>query len=158
MSADGLKCEINECQCKFFDSYGNEYHGVSVIGVACEFHKSVFCTELLMAAAFGPLENLEKLALGGLSDLNEIGRIGNRPDKIGTPLMLAAVHNNIPNLKYLLKSGADTDIRDFRNDSVLTKTSRYGNRESLGALIDFGLDVEQVGAFGQTPFLRNRFK
>ena len=52
----GERCEINECHCKFFDSYGNEYHGVSVIGVACEEHERVFCTELLMAAAFGPVQ------------------------------------------------------------------------------------------------------
>ena len=153
LTDDGLRCEINECQCKFFDSYGNEYHGVSVIGVACEEHKSVFCTELLMAAAFGPIENVQKLVRTG-SDLNKIGKIGNRPEKTGSPLMLAAVHNNIPVIKYLLDSGADSSIRDFKNDSVITKTSRYGNRESLKFLVEYGgMDIEEIGAFGQTSFL-----
>ena len=152
LSEDGVRCEINECQCKFFDAYGNEYHGVSVIGVACEKHKSVFCTELLMAAAFGPVENVEKLVRSG-SDINKMGKIGNRAENFGSPLMIAAVHLNLPVLKFLIDSGADTSLRDSRNDNVLTKASRYGNAEVMKILVDSGMDLEETGAFHQTPLL-----
>lgn len=69
-----------------------------------------------------------------------------------TALTIAARWGNTENVRILLASGANKDLRDIFGNSALHLAARWGEPDLVQMLIEAGLDPRAKNAEGQTPF------
>ena len=107
---------------------GSSYKGTSAIGLAASYKNSSFLTLLLEYDA-DPNYVLKKRSL------------------TPSPIFDALFTDRIENLKLLIKSGSDLELKDLGGGSIAMSAAALGKWESLYALLISGAD----------PFTRDNF-
>ena len=70
-----------------------------------------------------------------------------------TPLLVAASHDDVAQVKQLLKAGANPNVRNKLDTTPLLEAAFHSNSEIIKALLDAGADPNAAGADGQTPLM-----
>jgi uncharacterized protein len=70
-----------------------------------------------------------------------------------TPLLLAASHDDVADVRQLLKTGANPNVRNKLDTTPLLEAAFHSNAEMIKALLDAGADPNAAGADGQTPLM-----
>ena len=70
-----------------------------------------------------------------------------------TPLLLAASHDDAAQVRQLLKTGANPNVRNKLETTPLIEAAYHSNAEIIKALLDAGADPNAAGADGQTPLM-----
>jgi ankyrin repeat protein len=70
-----------------------------------------------------------------------------------TPLLVAASHDDVAQVRQLLKTGADPNVRNKLDTTPLLEAALHSNPEIMKALLDAGADPNAAGADGQTPLM-----
>src|SRR5215831_938716 len=70
-----------------------------------------------------------------------------------TPLLLAASHDDVAQVRQLLKTGANPNVRNKLDTTPLLEAAFHSNAEIIKALLDAGADPNAAGADGQTPLM-----
>jgi ankyrin repeat protein len=70
-----------------------------------------------------------------------------------TPLLLAATHDDVAQVRQLLKTGANPNVRNKLETTPLLEASFHSNADIIKALLDAGADPNAAGADGQTPLM-----
>jgi uncharacterized protein len=70
-----------------------------------------------------------------------------------TPLMVAASHDDVAQVRQLLKTGANPNVRNRLDTTPLLEAAFHSNPEIIKALLDAGADPNAAGADGQTPLM-----
>ncbi len=70
-----------------------------------------------------------------------------------TPLLVAASHDDVAQVKQLLKAGANPNVRNKLDTTPLMEAAFNSNLEIIEALLDAGADPNAPGADGQTPLM-----
>jgi ankyrin repeat protein len=70
-----------------------------------------------------------------------------------TPLLVAASHDDVAQVRQLLKTGADPNVRNKLDATPLLEAAFHSNPEIIKALLDAGADPNAAGADGQTPLM-----
>jgi ankyrin repeat protein len=70
-----------------------------------------------------------------------------------TPLLLAASHDDLAQVRQLLKTGANPNVRNKLDTTPLLEAAFHANAEIIKALLDAGADPNAAGADGQTPLM-----
>lgn len=70
-----------------------------------------------------------------------------------TPLLIAASNNDTAQVKSLLKSGANPNVKNKLNTTPLLEAAFNANTEAIKALLDAGADPNTAGSDGQTPLM-----
>ena len=69
------------------------------------------------------------------------------------PLLVAASHNDVAEVRQLLKGGADPNVRNELNTTPLLEAAFNANADIIEALLDAHADPNAAGADGQTPLM-----
>jgi ankyrin repeat protein len=69
------------------------------------------------------------------------------------PLLVAASNNDAAQVRQLLKSGANPNVRNELDTTPLLEAAFNSNSEIIKALLDAGADPNAAGADGQTPLM-----
>jgi ankyrin repeat protein len=69
------------------------------------------------------------------------------------PLLVAASNNDAAQVRQLLKSGANPNVRNELNTTPLLEAAFNSNDDIIKALLDAGADPNAAGADGQTPLM-----
>lgn len=79
----------------------------------------------------------------------------NSQDEFGATLLMQAVNNeNIDNVKWLLESGANPNIKDKAGVAALHFAAKKGNVKIIELLIKHGANVNAKDIYGFTPYMR----
>src|SRR5215467_9476908 len=70
-----------------------------------------------------------------------------------TPLLVAASHDDVTQVRQLLKAGANPNVRNKLDATPLAEAAFHSNSEIIKALLDAGADPNAPGADGQTPLM-----
>ena len=70
-----------------------------------------------------------------------------------TPLLVAASNDDVAQVKQLLKTGANPNVRNKLDTTPLLEAAFHSNLETIEALLDAGADPNAPGADGQTPLM-----
>jgi ankyrin repeat protein len=70
-----------------------------------------------------------------------------------TPLLVAASNNDAAQVRQLLKTGANPNVRNKLNTTPLLEAAFHSNTAMVKALLDAGADPNAAGADGQTPLM-----
>ena len=70
-----------------------------------------------------------------------------------TPVLIAASNNDVAQVRQLLKSGANPNVRNKLDTTPLLEAAFHANTEIIKALLDAGADPNAAGADGQTPLM-----
>ena len=70
-----------------------------------------------------------------------------------TPLLVAASHDDVAQVRQLLKTGANPNVRNKLDTTPLLEAAFHSNPEIIKALLDAGADPNAAGADGQTPLM-----
>jgi ankyrin repeat protein len=70
-----------------------------------------------------------------------------------TPLLVAAGHDDVAQVRQLLKTGANPNVRNKLDTTPLLEAAFHSNPEIIKALLDAGADPNAAGADGQTPLM-----
>jgi ankyrin repeat protein len=70
-----------------------------------------------------------------------------------TPLLVAASHDDVAQVRQLLKTGANPNGRNKLDTTPLLEAALHSNPEIIKALLDAGADPNAAGADGQTPLM-----
>src|SRR5215471_1499485 len=70
-----------------------------------------------------------------------------------TPLLVAASHDDVAQVRQLLKTGANPNVRNKLDATPLAEAAFHSNSEIIKALLDAGADPNAPGADGQTPLM-----
>jgi ankyrin repeat protein len=70
-----------------------------------------------------------------------------------TPLLVAASHDDVAQVRQLLKTGANPNVRNKLDTTPLLEAALHSNPEIIKALLDAGADPNAAGADGQTPLM-----
>src|SRR5215831_2951493 len=70
-----------------------------------------------------------------------------------TSLLLAASHDDVAQVRQLLKTGANPNVRNKLDTTPLLEAAFHSNAEIIKALLDAGADPNAAGADGQTPLM-----
>jgi ankyrin repeat protein len=70
-----------------------------------------------------------------------------------TPLLVAATHGDVAQVRQLLKTGANPNVRNKLDTTPLLEAAFHSNPEMIKALLDAGADPNAAGADGQTPLM-----
>jgi ankyrin repeat protein len=70
-----------------------------------------------------------------------------------TPLLLAASHDDAVQVRQLLKTGANPNVRNKLDTTPLLEAAFHSNTEIIRALLDAGADPNTAGADGETPLM-----
>ena len=73
------------------------------------------------------------------------------PDGLLTPLYLAVALGHSKTAEYLIKEGADADVRSFRNNTLLHEAARGNTSEIFQLLLEHNLDPFEKNVFGSSP-------
>jgi len=68
-----------------------------------------------------------------------------------SPIHVAAEHSNIAMIRFLLESGANSEMPDPNENKPLHAAAKVGNIEVVQELIDCGVDVDPFNDDGATP-------
>jgi ankyrin repeat protein len=79
--------------------------------------------------------------------------IDSRDGSGSTPLLVAASHDDVAQVRQLLKTGANPNVRNKLDTTPLLEASLHSNAEIIKALLDAGADPNVAGADGQTPLM-----
>lgn len=97
------------------------------------------------AAAKGDVKALKQhLAAGTNLDANS-------PSRGGTPLQLAAFYGHTEVARFLVKNGANLEVRDRNGSTPLLVASFFGHPDIVKLLLDSGADVNAQNNNGRTP-------
>ncbi len=109
---------------------------------------------LFLAAGWsGPVELLAILAARNDEQrADQAGFLNARNWRDHTALTIAARWGNTENVRILLASGADKQMRDTFGNSALHLAARWGRPELVEMLIKAGLDPAAKNTEGQSPF------
>ncbi len=109
-----------------------------------EFNDNGFAP--LHLAAWKNQEEAAKLLVesGAVIDLRETANLG-------TPLLIAAQHDRLEMVRFLLKQGADREASDLNGHHALALAAGNGSTETLVHLLDVGMDVDMETDDGRTP-------
>jgi ankyrin repeat protein len=72
-------------------------------------------------------------------------------NRINRELIEAAKENNVPDVRRLLRAGADTEAKDSDGSTSLIVASRRGHVQVFKELLGHGADVESTTSYGWTP-------
>jgi ankyrin repeat protein len=70
-----------------------------------------------------------------------------------TPLLVAASHDDVAQVRQLLKTGANPNVRNKLDTTPLLEAAFHSNPEIIKALLDAGADPNAAGGDGQTPLM-----
>lgn len=70
-----------------------------------------------------------------------------------TPLLVAAGRDDATQVRQLLKTGANPNVRNKLDTTPLLEAAFHSNADIIKALLDAGADPNAAGADGQTPLL-----
>src|SRR5262252_9710399 len=70
-----------------------------------------------------------------------------------TPLLVAASRDDVVQVRQLLKTGANPNVRNKLDTTPLLEAAFHSNAEIIKALLDAGADPNVPGADGQTPLM-----
>jgi ankyrin repeat protein len=70
-----------------------------------------------------------------------------------TPLLVAASHDDVAQVRQLLKTGANPNVRNKLDTTPLLEAAFHSNPEIIKALLDAGADPTAAGGDGQTPLM-----
>lgn len=70
-----------------------------------------------------------------------------------TPLLLAASNNDAAQVRQLLKTGANPNVRNTLDTTPLLEAAFHSNADMIKALLEAGADPNAAGADGQTPLM-----
>jgi ankyrin repeat protein len=79
--------------------------------------------------------------------------VDSRDGSGSTPLLLASSHDDAAQVKQLLKTGANPNVRNKLDTTPLLEAAFHSNPEIIKALLDAGADPNAAGADGQTPLM-----
>jgi ankyrin repeat protein len=79
--------------------------------------------------------------------------VDSRDGSGSTPLLLAASHDDVAQVRQLLKTGANPNVRNKLETTPLLEAAFHSNSEIIKALLDAGADPNAAGADGQTPLM-----
>jgi len=98
--------------------------------------------EAIMDKKLGTVQYLIENKLVSIDSKNENGQ---------TPIIVVSIFNREDILNYLIKKGADLNIKDNQGASALLYTLKYRHPQTLKILIDAGANVDfQAGPKNQT--------
>lgn len=81
------------------------------------------------------------------------GATGTATIKKYKDLTIAASENDLAYIKTQIEAGADINVKDSRNASVLAQAVGFGNLELVNYLISKGADINTVDVDGDSPLM-----
>src|SRR5215831_5467523 len=79
--------------------------------------------------------------------------VNSRDASGSTPLLVAASHDDVAQVRQLLKTGANPNVRNTLDTTPLLEAAFHSNSEIIKALLDAGADPNAAGADGETPLM-----